>query len=141
MAWKLDVEGVAGIHEIERVANTANLDEAIRNTTGIPEVDADWVHANLGRFTLVDVREPAELQRGGAVPQAVNHPLQHFLAGADERSRTDPIVVMCASGGRSGRAVQALVGAGFQHVASMEGGMYGWRVGGFPHATVAETGA
>jgi rhodanese-related sulfurtransferase len=134
MAWNLDVMGIAGIHEMERLANTTNLDDAIRTINGVPEVNADWVHANLGRFTLVDVREPGELRSTGWVPQAVNRPLQSFLAEAETMNRANPIVVMCASGGRSGRAVRALVGAGFQHVASMEGGMYGWRLGGFPHA-------
>ena len=98
------------------------------------EVSAEWVHDNLGRFQLCDVREPHELQSNGAIAQAVNIPMQRFIQGASagEFERDQPMVIMCQSGGRSGRVTQALVGAGFSNVASMEGGMFGWRARGYP---------
>ena len=134
MAWNVEVNGLHDIHSDERVANTSNLNDAITHTNGIPEVSADWVRANLGRFTFIDVREPHELASSGSIPQAENHPMQAFMAEAGAIDREAPMVFMCASGGRSGRVTQALVGAGFKHVASMEGGMYGWGMRGLPHA-------
>ena len=134
IAWNTDVWGKKGIAFDEKHANASNLEQATYHTNGVPEVDARWVHDNLGRFRFVDVREPMELRMEGAVAQAENIPLQQFMqrAGQGEFGRDEPMVVMCKSGGRSGRVVHALVSAGFQNVASMEGGMMGWRARGYP---------
>jgi len=134
LAWNAEVWKKTGIRLEEKNANAENLEQATYHTNGVPEVDAAWVKDNLGRFRFIDVREPAELHAEGEVSQAVNIPLQRFLqeaaGGAFERDL--PLVVMCRSGGRSGRAVHALVGAGFTNASSMEGGMLGWRARGFP---------
>lgn len=132
MAWNVQVLGKTDIADHEKVANTHNLKEAISTLNGVPEVAARWVHSNLGRFRMVDVREPGELQMMGAVAQAENIPLNTFMQGAGALDRDAPLVVMCASGGRSGRVVAALVGAGFSTVASMEGGIFGWKSAGLP---------
>lgn len=134
LAWNVQVWDKRDIHADEKGANADNLAQATHRTNGIPEVSADWVAHNLGRFRLIDVREPYELASSGAVPQAVNVPLQSFLqrASGGEWARDTPLVLMCQSGGRSGRVTHALVGAGFTNVASMEGGMFGWRARGLP---------
>ncbi|MCB9677955.1 MAG: rhodanese-like domain-containing protein [Alphaproteobacteria bacterium] len=136
LAWNSQVLDKHDIVLEEKHANATNLAAATYHTNGIPEVSAQWVHENLGRFRLVDVREPNELRNNGAVPQAVNIPLQQFMqrAAQGELERDMPLVVMCQSGGRSGRVTNALVGAGFSNVASMEGGMFGWRARGFAYA-------
>lgn len=134
LAWNALVWNKSDIRLAEKGANVQNLAEATYHDNGIPEVDAGWVRENLGRFTFIDVRERAELDAEGEISQAVHVPLQRFLQeaanGAYERDTA--MVVMCRSGGRSGRAVHALLGAGFTNVASMEGGMLGWRARGFP---------
>lgn len=132
LAWNLDVKGLSDIVTAEKTANTQNLGEAIFGSNGLPEVDCQWVAKNVGRFRLVDVREPEELIMTGRVPQAENIPLQLFMMNANELDRAAPLVVMCASGGRSGRVVRALQSAGFAAVASLEGGMYGWRAARLP---------
>ncbi|TNF33257.1 MAG: rhodanese-like domain-containing protein [Deltaproteobacteria bacterium] len=134
LAWNLDVKGLQDIHTAERMANTENLREAVFRTNGLPEVDCHWVAKNVGRFRLIDVREPAELAMTGRVAQAENIPLNSFMMSANKLDRDAPIVVMCASGGRSGRVVHALASAGFKSVASLEGGMYGWRSARLPYA-------
>ena len=134
IAWNYAIAGKATIVEDEKTANATNLGDAIYNTNGVPEVSARWTQQNLGRFRLIDVRNPPELSAFGFVPQAENIPLGQFLTAASEFERDQPIVVMCQSGGRSARATLALVGAGFTKVASMEGGMFGWLASGLPHA-------
>ncbi|MEX1363515.1 MAG: rhodanese-like domain-containing protein [Nannocystaceae bacterium] len=134
LAWNLDVLGKSSVHQDEKVANTRNLGEAIFRTNGLPEVSAQWVKDNLGRFRLFDVREAAELADSGRVAQSEHVPMQVFIAQAGNLPRDVPIVVMCASGGRSGRVVRALEASGFSAVASMEGGMFGWRAQGLPFA-------
>ena len=54
--------------------------------------------------TIVDVRTPAEFQ-GGNVPSSVNIPLQEIPQRLEEISKLQqPLVLCCASGGRSGLA-------------------------------------
>lgn len=135
LAHNVDVLGKTDILSDEKAANTANLDEAVDRKNGLPEVSARWVAANLGRFRLVDVRQPHELSDHGKVVQAENVPLETFMEGAQALDRDAPIVVMCQSGGRSGRVVRTLESAGFTAAASLEGGMYGWKATGLPVVT------
>ena len=127
LAWNLDVYRIGNVVQQERVANTQNLAEAIHHLNGLPEVSAAWVHRNLGRFRLVDIRHGEELKEFGRVAHAEHVPMQTFIEGAGTLDKESPLVVMCASGGRSGRVVSALVAMGFKAVASLEGGLFGWR--------------
>jgi rhodanese-related sulfurtransferase len=135
LAYNVDVLGKTDILAHEKVANTANLGEAIDRKNGLPEVSARWVAANVGRFRLIDVRQPNELVEHGKVAQAENVPLERFMEGAQQLDRDAPVVVMCMSGGRSGRVVRNLESAGFSAVASLEGGIYGWKATGLPVIT------
>ena len=56
---------------------------------------------------LVDVRTPQEYVLG-ALPGAVNVPLQNLLAGIQQLEQGKPIILYCASGMRSQQAAQAL---------------------------------
>ena len=56
---------------------------------------------------LVDVRTPPEYARG-ALPGAVNVPLQNLLVGIQQLEKDKPIILYCASGLRSQQAAQAL---------------------------------
>lgn len=63
--------------------------------------------------TVVDVRTPAEFA-GGHVNNAVNIPLQELSSRMDElKALKQPLVLCCASGGRSGMADQMLSAQGF----------------------------
>lgn len=60
------------------------------------------------RGTIVDVRTPEEF-RGGHVAGSVNIPLQELASRmAEVKSLKTPLILCCASGGRSGMAQQTL---------------------------------
>jgi len=102
----------------------------VRSPTGVAEVTPAWVEEThgTGAYRLVDVREPEELASAlGAIPGAVNHPLADVVRALDTWPRDTRVVVVCRSGGRSGRAMEELEKKGFSHVASMKGGMLAWR--------------
>lgn len=61
---------------------------------------------------LVDVRTPAEFAQGHA-PGTVNIPLDEFVARVGELDPARPVILCCASGGRSGMAKQFLDRSGF----------------------------
>ena len=62
--------------------------------------------------TLLDVRTPGEYE-GGHIDQAVNIPVADLGRRVDEVSKDKPVVVYCASGGRSARAAGLLREAGY----------------------------
>jgi phage shock protein E len=70
--------------------------------------------------SIVDVRTPEEF-RQGAFPGAVNIPLQVLRQRIGEIDRSRPVVVYCASGGRSAVAAQVLTAAGYPDVANAGG--------------------
>lgn len=128
LAWHVQVLGATSIHDDEKRANAANLLAAIDRTNGVAEVSAKWVRSNLGRFRLVDVREANERSGPmGLIAQAEHVPLGRLMDAAKAWPKDQPLVIHCASGGRSARATMALEAAGFSRVASMEGGMMVWR--------------
>jgi len=58
--------------------------------------------------TIVDVRTPEEFM-GGHVAGSLNIPLQELGSRIDEiQSLQQPLILCCASGGRSGMATQML---------------------------------
>jgi len=58
--------------------------------------------------TIIDVRTPGEFM-GGHVAGSINIPLQELQARLDEvKALPQPILLCCASGNRSGQAMQFL---------------------------------
>jgi glyoxylase-like metal-dependent hydrolase (beta-lactamase superfamily II)/rhodanese-related sulfurtransferase len=101
---------------------------------GVPEVTPEWLHEQpSGQLVLLDVREPDEY-RGelGHIGAAALVPLATLRAAARGLSRDRPIVAICRSGGRSGRAAIDLAAIGFTRVASLRGGMLAWNARGLP---------
>lgn len=91
---------------------------------------------------FVDVRGHGEVQMSGTVQGAVVAPLPEFanharpegggsLPAADAGKR---IILICASGARSGVAAQQLIRMGYQNVANLRGGIGAWAQAGGPVA-------
>ncbi len=66
------------------------------------------------KCTVIDVRTPAEF-RGGNVAGSINIPLQELDRKMEEIKKIkQPLVLCCASGGRSGIATQVLTQANIE---------------------------
>jgi len=74
---------------------------------------------------LVDVRELVE-QQVSALPGARLIPYGEIGSRLDELDRSQEIVLFCRTGTRSARALQILLGAGFQKVKNLHGGINAW---------------
>lgn len=100
------------------------------------EIDNDQV-------TLIDVREPEEVGRDGAIPGAIHAPrgmLEFYADPASpyHRAEFEPArrtLLYCASGGRSALGVQALQALGYTDVAHLDGGLKAWKDQGRPVTT------
>lgn len=82
------------------------------------------------RALLLDVREPAEVERGVA-PGAVHVPYGDLAERMAELPKDRPILTYCASGVRSSLAASLLRAAGYD-AHNVRGGMAAWRAAGLP---------
>lgn len=78
---------------------------------------------------LIDVRETWEFENGH-IPASENLPLQELLTSFTPNGK--PVVLICATGNRSGFAAQVLVKQGVSEVANLLGGVVAWSRGGKP---------
>lgn len=85
-------------------------------------------------FRLFDVRTPIEFAEVHAVG-ARNVPLDQLKVDdfvADPSGDDQPIYLICKSGGRAGKACEALIAAGAKNVFSVAGGTDAWVAAGLP---------
>ena len=84
-------------------------------------------------FFLLDVRESFELFSLGKIDGVVNIPIGELTSRINEipADKNKGIVCICASGNRSYEAAHYLVKNGYKNVMNLEGGTYGWLVGGY----------
>ena len=76
---------------------------------------------------VLDVRKHAEAEVVSFAWADLLRPHEQIEAGVHGGIPRDrPILVHCRSGGRSARAAEALVAAGFPDVTNLEGGIVGW---------------
>jgi rhodanese-related sulfurtransferase len=88
-----------------------------------------------GKMLLIDVREVAEAKASGVAQGAKLIPLSLLPLKCDPRQpgcelpQGLPVAVYCASGGRSGMAVETLTRLGYGPVVNL-GGLRDWAAGG-----------
>lgn len=80
--------------------------------------------ANGEKLNIIDVREVDELAEG-KILGIIHIPLGLLEFRMNELSKSESYIMVCRSGGRSGRATQFLVGQGYD-VTNMTGGMLVW---------------
>jgi rhodanese-related sulfurtransferase len=75
-----------------------------------------YENVNLNEATIIDVRSPGEFSMG-AVEGSVNIPLDQVPHKVEEfKNMKKPLVLCCASGNRSGQAVQFLEANGLDEI-------------------------
>ena len=87
---------------------------------------------NREKGVLIDVSEPAEYASGHAVG-ARNIPFGS-LEGAKElpSNKALPLLMICPTGARAGRAAGLLRKAGYEKALAVTGGLNAWREAGLP---------
>ncbi len=87
----------------------------------------------LAAVTVVDVRTPAEVARGG-IPGARSIPLHLLPLNASALDKARPVVFYCQSGGRSSQACAYLQQQGYDKLYNLRGGIMAWVRNGLPLA-------
>lgn len=102
--------GGSAVHEIDVTATLAALDD--------PKVQ------------IVDCREKYEWKTGH-IAGAKLIPVGSLGQRMNELDKERPVIVLCRSGHRSGRAARQLTNAGFVDAKSMKGGIGAWNRAGY----------
>jgi rhodanese-related sulfurtransferase len=104
----------------------------------IPAVDVAEASARLDAApgggaapVLVDVREPNELV-AARVDGAAHYPMSVFAQRFTELPKDRPLLVICASGGRSAAVTSFLLRNGWTDVHNVDGGITAWQRAGLP---------
>ena len=98
-----------------------------------PAITAQDLHARQGGaepFLVIDVRDRAEYKTGH-VPGAVNIPQKKLEKQLDKLLDANGVVLYCINGRRTRLAEQTLIENDVDNVFHLEGGLMGWRKGGF----------
>ncbi|MEV9642135.1 rhodanese-like domain-containing protein [Mammaliicoccus sciuri] len=74
---------------------------------------------------IIDVREDDEVAQG-MIPGATHIALGNLPIEMHDLDQTTPYILVCRSGGRSGRAQEIMADEGFD-VTNMAGGMLAWK--------------
>ena len=88
---------------------------------------------NREKGVVIDVCDPAEFA-AGHVGGAKNIPLSDLenKLGAAVKNKALPLILVCQSGARSGRAVAIAKKLGYEKAQALSGGMKAWREAGLP---------
>ncbi|MEB3221048.1 MAG: rhodanese-like domain-containing protein [Candidatus Sericytochromatia bacterium] len=126
------LSGCAAAHAVTppsaRPTGLAIQAAAIRQLT--PAEAARYLAATPGA-AFVDVREPDEYAEGHAVGAQLR-PLGQLPAWAGTLKATQPVVLICRSGSRSGKAAAALEARGFKTLLNVQGGTLAWEAQQLP---------
>ena len=87
---------------------------------------------NREKAVLIDISEPADFAKGHAAG-AKSIPLAGLESTSElPKNKALPLVVVCATGTRSSRAVAVLKKLGFENARSLAGGLAAWREANLP---------
>ena len=88
---------------------------------------------NREKAVLIDVSEPAEYAAGHAVgAKSVPFGQLEASTAALPKNKALPLVVVCPTGSRAGRAVATLKKLGFENARALAGGLEAWRAANLP---------
>ena len=92
---------------------------------------------NTDHFELVDIRTPAEIERG-VIPGAKTLPMHLVPLNLGYFSSTQKqVVIYCRTGSRSAQVCRFLNQQGFNNAISLRGGVVGWASSG--HRTAPQS--
>lgn len=90
-------------------------------------------YMNQAKTLVLDVRSVEEFA-AGHLPNSKNIPLKELESRIKEieKSKTNVVIAVCATGVRSSSAVSILNKAGFEKAFSLDGGVAAWQSQGLP---------
>lgn len=90
------------------------------------EVEQMITHGKPETYQLIDLRNPGEIQKSGALQSSINIPLDSIRDRISEVDNSKRVVVYCAKGMRGYLGVRMLRQLGFPEAINMAGGFSAW---------------
>ena len=136
------VLGACGAPENNSTAAQGNDHEHAQEIAQVQEVEGTWEDINTSSFSqhmsdegavVVDVRTDEEVAEG-MIPNSIQIEFNsaEFNSKFEQLDKSSPILLYCASGGRSGKSMKMLKDMGFQTVYNLEGGIGAWMAAEMP---------
>jgi len=126
---------IVALSLIASTATACNLSEKVDGyeNTDVQHTLKHWKAGDKSPvpFMLLDVRTTEEYAEGH-IKGAVLIPVQELLQRISEVPKDKQVYVYCHSGGRSVRASNMLVKAGFSRIENVLGGIVAWKDAGYP---------
>lgn len=112
---------------------TGNAQNAAGKTTNVSAEEFKALIAETDSVQILDVRTPSEWQ-SGIIPNAIKNDWfsEGFADALKNLDKEAPLLIYCAAGGRSSKAMQKANSLGFKNVYNLSGGMGAWRGKGYP---------
>lgn len=102
-----------------------------RRLQALNQIDPRSLYDNRDRYTIVDVRGADEWDEGH-IEGATHIHVGHLRDRVQELPRETPLVLHCASGGRSTLGASILESLGVSEVINLTGGIEAWHAEGLP---------
>lgn len=106
---------------------------AVGSEENLSASQADSLLKSNPAVQLIDVRTQSEWDRG-YIAGAKLIPVDQIEARQGEIDKSRPVLLYCAAGGRSHRALEILKAAGYREVRHLSEGITGWKSAGLPLA-------
>jgi len=106
---------------------------AVASDFQTPAITAQDLHdrqESADELLVIDVRDVGEY-KSGHVPGAINIPQKKLEKQLDKLADANGVVLYCINGSRTRLAEQTLIENDVPDVFHLEGGLMGWRQGGF----------
>jgi rhodanese-related sulfurtransferase len=107
------------------------MSEAPFKDIDIAEFQAQFQGDGAPNYILVDVREMHEYD-AGRIPGAINIPMSEIQYRYDEIEPDQPVILVCATGNRSGMVGEFMAGQGYRDLYNLTDGTMGWIMRGLP---------
>ena len=106
-----------------------------QTNSGTANVNAEEFKALIEKndsVQILDVRTAEEWQTG-IIPNAVKNDWfdANFVEGLKNLDKEAPVLVYCAAGGRSSKAMQKISALGFKKIYNLSGGIGAWKSKGY----------
>ena len=94
----------------------------------IKEISVQSLHQKINNneaFQLIDVRETQELEIS-KISNAIHIPMSKIPDNINQVDFSNPVVIMCKTGGRSAQVYQYLIDQGYSNIYNLKGGIISW---------------
>ena len=133
-ATNADKQTAPSVQGEERLTSAVDVQPIFRTVSAAEAAELVKTRENL---QIIDVRTPQE-RKQFRIADTRLVPVGDVIRGVFEADPQQPLMLICAVGGRSYVAGKAMFARGYREIYNLDGGIESWRRAGFPILTGPE---